>query len=148
MKIIYLQDLDFTSLLSGDMETAELWTDTDLNLLTTKTDTINISYGDVLHKPFLQRNRGDLQFTGITVIDTSGLSEFDHTLVCLVVLSLQETRMLDSWMVLSDFDLMDNKKFKSDLESIFYFSNANRLLLHFTRVLHMKSYYNKLLKAL
>lgn len=136
-------DLNFSTLLSANTETDEIWAGSDLSDFTSKTDGLKVSYGEVLDKPFLQVNKGDLEYTGITVVDTSNLTEFGHTLICLVFLSLQEIGMLKSWLVLSDFDLMDNKKYKSDLENLFYYNNPNRLLLHFSKVYHTKSYYNK-----
>ncbi len=95
-------------------------------------NTIDKNYIQILHKPFFQVDRGEIG-KGITIIDTSRMSIFDHVLVNLLLLAIRDTLPADTWLVLTDLDHNLSMHGNTSLtQKLFSMINLNNTIIHYS----------------
>ncbi len=134
-------EIHFKDLLRRDVESDPYWQDTDLRPLAGDKSKIDNIFGPSITKPYFQLERGEID--GITVIDTSELSDIDHTLICLYFLAHQQSKH-EYYLILSDIDvILDNLFKQSDFDKIIQDISPYKLILHFNHINDIKSWYKK-----
>lgn len=132
-------DLYFKDLFDRD-EQDPYWMESDLKSVSHSKGNIENNFGKIIRSPFFQFNRGN--YDGITVIDTSLLDEYDHTVIGLFFLTLSQVEEFQ--LILSDMDqVLDNMYNKSDFDKLMWQIDPRKLIFHFSKYNRHKSWYSK-----